>query len=94
VSIAIVIVKDQECPFAVKSGGHSHYAGASNIDNGLVFDLRNLNTVELSEDKTIASIGPGNRWLDVYLTLEKHKLAVAGGRLSTVGVGGFLLGGN
>ncbi|OKL57497.1 hypothetical protein UA08_06895 [Talaromyces atroroseus] len=90
---AIITVKDQECPFAVKSGGHAAYAGASNIQNGLVFDLRNLNSVHISEDKSIASVGSGNRWIDVYSVLQEHKLAVAGGRIASVGVGGFLLGG-
>ncbi|KAH8690132.1 hypothetical protein BGW36DRAFT_67618 [Talaromyces proteolyticus] len=90
---AITIVKDEECPFAVKSGGHTPYAGASNVQDGLVFDLRNLNTVELSEDKLTVSVGSGNRWIDVYSILERHGLAVAGGRVASVGISGFLLGG-
>jgi FAD/FMN-containing dehydrogenase len=38
-------------------------------------------------------IGPGARWKEVYVELEKHGRLVAGGRNGKVGVGGLLLGG-
>jgi hypothetical protein len=38
-------------------------------------------------------IGGGNVWGDVYKMLEKQDLAVVGGRVSDVGVGGLILGG-
>jgi FAD/FMN-containing dehydrogenase len=47
----------------------------------------------LSADKTVASLGPGARWHDVYHSLEPHNLTVMGGRLGSLGVGGFLSGG-
>ncbi|KAI4098960.1 MAG: hypothetical protein L6R37_006208 [Teloschistes peruensis] len=78
---------------AVRSGGHSPIPGAANINGGIVIDLRLLNTVVTSNDRSSVSIGTGARWLDVSKTLDKVGLAVAGGRNSAVGVGGLTLGG-
>jgi FAD/FMN-containing dehydrogenase len=69
------------------------FAGASNAPGGITIDLRYLNGIELSEDQETASIGPGNKWGDVYEVLEPKGLTVVGGRVSHVGVGGFMLGG-
>lgn len=67
--------------------------GASSADEGVVIDLKNLTGVVLSEDKSIAKIGAGNKWKKVFEELEKDRLAVAGGRAGDVGVGGYSLGG-
>ena len=69
------------------------FAGASNAVGGITIDLKHLNGITLSEDQETASIGPGNRWGDVYEKLEPKGLTVIGGRVSNVGVGGFMLGG-
>ncbi|RFU81403.1 fad binding domain-containing [Trichoderma arundinaceum] len=79
--------------FAVKSGGHAAFTGASNIDNGVTIDLINLNEITLSADKTQASIGAGNVWYDVYSYLLPMNATVIGGRVSAIGVGGLTLGG-
>lgn len=93
VSTAIQIINQHSCHFAVKSGGHAMFAGASNAVGGITVDLKYLNSVELSEDRETASIGPGNQWGAVYEKLEPEGLTVVGGRVSGVGVGGFILGG-
>ncbi|KAK7521102.1 uncharacterized protein IWZ02DRAFT_277836 [Phyllosticta citriasiana] len=93
VSRAILFSRLFRCPFAVKSGGHSAFAGSSNIQGGITLDLRELNQVQLSDDKSIVSVGTGNKWVDVYEALEPHGLAVIGGRVSAIGVGGLTLGG-
>lgn len=69
------------------------FEGASNIEGGITIDLVRLDGIELSEDGETASIGPGNRWGKVYEFLEERGRVVVGGRVSNVGVGGFLLGG-
>ena len=69
------------------------FAGASNAIGGITIDLKYLNSVQLSEDQATASIGPGNRWREVYKVLEPEGLTVVGGRVSDVGVGGYILGG-
>ena len=67
--------------------------GYANINGGVLIALTNLNQVTLSPDKSIASVGPGRRWSEVYLALAPHGLVVLGGRVGLVGVPGLLLGG-
>jgi FAD/FMN-containing dehydrogenase len=67
--------------------------GAQQVNNGIMVDMSKLNQRTFNPDKSIASIGPGQVWIDVYQWLAKSGLAVAGGRYPTVGVGGYLVGG-
>jgi FAD/FMN-containing dehydrogenase len=60
---------------------------------GVTIDLAALNQITLSADKSLVTIGPGQRWGNVYAELEPLGLAVAGGRSSSIGVGGLTLGG-
>jgi FAD/FMN-containing dehydrogenase len=92
VSDSVVLLKKvhqggRSCPFAVLSGGHTSWPGASNIAGGVVLDLRALNSVEISADKSIVSVGVGAPWDAVYEKLDPLGLSVNGGRCS--GVGGF-----
>jgi FAD/FMN-containing dehydrogenase len=84
VSIVILLSRLTRCPFAVKSGGHAAFAGASNVESGITVSLENLKDISLSENKEIASIEPGNVWYDIYTNLETQNLAVIGGRVSTL----------
>ncbi|KAL1625202.1 hypothetical protein SLS56_007397 [Neofusicoccum ribis] len=84
--------KTQECQFAVRSGGHTVWPGANNIEDGITIDLGLMNTTTNFGNGT-AGVGAGSRWGSVYEALAKDNLLVAGGRASSVGVGGFLLGG-
>ncbi|PVH99651.1 FAD-binding domain-containing protein [Periconia macrospinosa] len=93
VAVQILITRLTQCPFAVKGGGHAAFAGGSNIEGGITVSLENLNQISLSEDKNTAAVGPGNRWIDVYQTLDPQGVTVVGGRVSTVGVSGLTLGG-
>lgn len=80
--------------FAVRSGGHKDSPGFSSIgSDGVLISLQNLNQLQMSADKKIATVGPGNRWDEVYDFAAKYGVSVVGGRQPTVGVGGFLLGG-
>ncbi|KAL2200173.1 hypothetical protein P885DRAFT_28222 [Corynascus similis CBS 632.67] len=80
-------------PFAVRSGGHTNWAGSNNIEGGVTIDLGQLNSVVYDAASETASIGPGCRWKEVYAELHKYGRAVAGGREGNVGVAGLLLGG-
>ena len=93
VAAIVQIVRDTNCQFAVKSGGHGAFAGASNIQGGITIDLQLLNELTLSGDHTTTRVGPGNRWINVYEYLTPKNLSVLGGRVAEVGVGGFTLGG-
>lgn len=93
VSDTIKVITQYECIFAVKSGGHAMFSGASNAPGGITLDLRKLNSLQISDDRRLTSIGSGNRWIDVYDYLDPFNVTVVGGRDAQVGVGGFLLGG-
>lgn len=81
------------CSFAVRGGGHMWIPGASNSAGGVTVDLRGLNSIELSADKSSVSVGIGASWDAVYNKLDPLSLSVAGGRVAGVGVGGLTLGG-
>ena len=49
--------------------------------------------VDISLDRAKTSVGPGNRWGDVYPKLDAQGLAIPGGRNAKVGVGGLITGG-
>ncbi|KAH7304284.1 hypothetical protein B0I35DRAFT_495371 [Stachybotrys elegans] len=93
------------CKFAIRSGGHATFAGASNIDGGVTIDLSGLTGIELLSAPTplslapgttpppIVSVGVGSRWGSVYDYLDDLHLSVNGGRAAGVGVAGLTLGG-
>ncbi|EME84571.1 uncharacterized protein MYCFIDRAFT_134411, partial [Pseudocercospora fijiensis CIRAD86] len=87
------ILKHTECRFAVKSGGHAAFQGASNIDRGVTILLKELDALELDRDAGIVKVGTGSLWIDVYEYLTPRKLSVVGGRVTGIGVGGLVLGG-
>lgn len=60
----------------------------------LTQDVGLLNQTTYDPDNSIASVGPGARWLDVYKTLDEYNFGVLGGRIGTVAIGGLLLGGD
>jgi hypothetical protein len=93
VSAALKALVGAKQPFAVRSGGHTNWAGSNNIEGGVTIDLGQLNAVVFDAASETASIGPGCRWREVYAELHKHGRAVAGGREGNVGVAGLLLGG-
>ena len=95
VSTAIKILggPNKGCQFAMRSGGHTTWAGSNNIDNGVTIDLGLMNQTTYDQATNLAKVQPGNRWGGVYGALEPYGVTVAGGRASTVGVAGFLTGG-
>lgn len=93
VSFAVLTLQVAQCEFAVKSGGHAAFEGASNIQGGMTIDLANLNEITVRSDRAQTAVGAGNIWYDVYTTLQPMGLTVIGGRVSAIGVGGLTLGG-
>lgn len=87
------MLRTVQCPFAVRAGGHTPFKGANNIDGGITIDLRNLNTIKVSSDKKSVTVGPGNKWGQVYKVTDAAGVRVVGGRDWDVGVGGLLVGG-
>ena len=52
-----------------------------------------FNSVTYVPESETATIGTGLIWDDVYAALAPYNVSVLGGRVSGIGVGGFLLGG-
>jgi FAD/FMN-containing dehydrogenase len=102
VSAALRALVATNTKFAIRSGGHTQFAGANNIGaDGVTIDLGKLNWTRFHADsvpgaeKTV-DIGPRARWRDVYTALqglEGGRYVVAGGRDGNVGVAGRCSGG-
>lgn len=93
VSVLVLVSRLARCPFAVKSGGHAAFAGASSSEGSITVAMRNMDGIRLSGDGGAVSIQPGNNWSAVYTSLAPYDLAVIGGRVASIGIGGLLTGG-
>ncbi|KAF8531795.1 hypothetical protein BDD12DRAFT_869315 [Trichophaea hybrida] len=80
-------------PFAIRSGGHSMNPGFSSTSSGVLVSLKHLDQISHDIPAGTVTIGAGNTWGRVYRHLSPFGLTVAGGRGSSVGVGGYSLGG-
>ncbi len=92
VAKAIRFGRDHSLEIAVRGGGHS-VAGMALADGGLVIDLRRMNTVTVDPEARTATVAGGATMSDLDRATAPHDLATTGGRVSTMGVGGFTLGG-
>ncbi|KAK4164380.1 hypothetical protein QBC43DRAFT_237412 [Cladorrhinum sp. PSN259] len=92
VSKAVKVLTSRNAKFTVKAGGHTGYP-SSNIEDGVTIDLVFMNEIKVFADRKTVTVGPGNRWVNLAEALDPLGLAVVGGRASTVGVSGLLLGG-
>ncbi|GLA55317.1 hypothetical protein AnigIFM63604_001964 [Aspergillus niger] len=93
VAAALALCRFFHVKFSIRGGGHLQIPGFTSNQDGVVISLGAFDQVRVAEDKSTAEIGVGLRWLEVYRALEEHGVAVAGGRVPTVGVSGLLLGG-
>ncbi len=59
VSRLVLLAQEHQCRFAVKSGGHAAFVGASNIQDGITIDLQLLNGLEVSDDQAITMVVGG-----------------------------------
>ncbi|CRG90184.1 Bifunctional solanapyrone synthase [Talaromyces islandicus] len=81
------------CYFSVKGGGHSRNPGDSNSVGGVTVDLDRMTQVDILKPGNRARVGGGATSYHVYEALDAHNLSFVGGRVGTVGIGGFTLGG-
>ncbi|MDX3523762.1 FAD-binding oxidoreductase [Streptomyces scabiei] len=89
---SVRFARDLDLPIAVRGGGHS-VAGMALNDNGLVIDLRRMHAVTVDPGSMSARVEGGATMSHLDRATEPHHLATTGGRASTTGVGGFVLGG-
>ncbi|OJD10816.1 hypothetical protein ACJ73_09688, partial [Blastomyces percursus] len=90
---AVKILAASGTKFAVRGAGHMPIPTYSNTNGGVLIAFSHMKQLQLSADKSFVSVGPGNRWRNVYEYLEPHGQVVLGGRVGSVGVPGLLLGG-
>lgn len=94
VSEAVSIISaTEDCDFAIKGHGHSPAAGFANSPDGVTIDMTSIASVSLNDNDSVAMVGAGAKWLDVYQHLDGSGVQVSGGRNGNVGVGGLLVGG-
>ncbi|KAH9875025.1 hypothetical protein J1614_004513 [Plenodomus biglobosus] len=93
VSLVVKVLAESKGPLAIRSGGHTQWAGSNDVHEGVTIDLGQMTDVTYDEQSKLASIQPGSRWVNVYQKLLEHEVCVTGGRDGNVGVGGFLTGG-
>lgn len=79
-------------PVAIRSGGHS-LTGHCLVENGMVIDLSQMNSVNVDPDARTAWIQPGATTADLVAATEPHGLGLSTGDTATVGIGGLALGG-
>jgi hypothetical protein len=67
VSVVVTALSNgtEQCEFAVRSGGHMPWAGASDIENGVTIDLGLMNSTNVNDNGT-ATVLPGAVWGSVY----------------------------
>jgi FAD/FMN-containing dehydrogenase len=75
-SLAVTTIALTLSKFAVRGGGHIPVLGYNGIGNtGILFSTSNLTTLALSSYKSTVSVGPGNRWGDVFSYLAHRTLS-------------------
>ncbi|MGW3358936.1 FAD-binding oxidoreductase [Streptomyces bungoensis] len=89
---AVRFGRDLDLPIAVRGGGHG-VAGTALGDNALVVDLRRMHRVTVDPAGEAVRVEGGATMGDLDRATQPYGLATTGGRASTTGVGGFVLGG-
>ncbi|MFF3635556.1 FAD-binding oxidoreductase [Streptomyces sp. NPDC002250] len=84
--------RDLDLPVAVRGGGHS-VSGTALGDGAVVVDLRRMHRVTVDPAAQAVRVEGGATMSHLDRATQPHGLATTGGRASTTGVGGFVLGG-
>ncbi|KAF8188711.1 FAD dependent oxidoreductase [Pholiota molesta] len=92
VGVILNIVGSTGTPFAVKGGGHASNPGFSST-TGVHISMYRFSAINYDVSSQTVEIGPGLIWDEVYAALEPYNVNVVGGRVTGVGVAGFILGG-
>jgi FAD/FMN-containing dehydrogenase len=91
VSAAVRFARDRGLPVSVYGGGHN-VTGNAVCDDGVTIDLRPMKRIEIDPEARTCRAAAGLTWGELDAATQEHGLAVTGGRMSTTGVGGLVLG--
>jgi FAD/FMN-containing dehydrogenase len=75
-----------------RSGGHS-YAGYSTMSDGVVLDLRELNSIAFDRRNGTATVGAGSQLIDISSSLAGKGVTLPAGSCPSVGIAGVTPGG-
>jgi FAD/FMN-containing dehydrogenase len=89
---AVALARREHLSISVRSGGHS-WVGNAVRDGVLLVDLSGLQGIEVDATARIAVVRPATRGPDLLGELARYGLFFPTGHASTVGLGGFALGG-
>ncbi|MCB5180539.1 FAD-binding oxidoreductase [Streptomyces antimicrobicus] len=89
---AVRFARELDLPIAVRGGGHS-VSGSALGDGALVVDLRRMHEVTVRPASRAVRVGGGATMSRLDRACQPYELATTGGRVSSTGVGGFVLGG-
>jgi FAD/FMN-containing dehydrogenase/pimeloyl-ACP methyl ester carboxylesterase len=92
VSAAVKFARDSGLPVSVYGGGHN-VTGNAVCDDGVTIDLRPMKGIEIDPHAPTCRAEAGLTWGELDAATQRHGLAVTGGRMSTTGLGGLVLGG-
>jgi len=93
VAAVIRFVKENDMPFAIRSGGHGSTASRLQ-DDILLIDMSGMAEIRvLDADAGTVQVGAGALWHEVASALEPYQLGISSGDTRTVGVGGLATGG-
>ncbi|MGW3466304.1 FAD-binding oxidoreductase, partial [Streptomyces olivaceoviridis] len=89
---AVRFGRELDLHIAVRGGGHG-VAGTALGDGALVVDLRRMHRVTVDPAAEAVRVEGGATMSHLDRATQPYGLATTGGRVSTTGVGGFVLGG-
>ena len=98
VASIVKISRKYSVPLSVRSGGHSYLCSGIK-PSGIHIDMRSLNKVQLTTRHPFGPpgpallLGPGQTWERVLTRIPMDRYTMIHGQCTSVGVGGFLLGG-
>ncbi|KAF3939063.1 hypothetical protein ABW19_dt0208602 [Dactylella cylindrospora] len=91
ISVVVRLMLWTQNDFGIVGGGHSALKGWGNAEDGVLIILAGLTGVKF---KTGSAVVPtGERWGSVFTQMDNKNVMALGGRMSTVGVPGLVLGG-
>ena len=91
VAAAVTFGRESGLPVAVYGGGHG-VTGNAVCTDGLVIDLRPMKGIEVDPVTRTCRAEAGLTWGELDAATQEHGLAVTGGRVSSTGIAGLVLG--